>query len=55
MPEFKSCKERALALRAKLDRPLRVCGMVRNEGEPGGGPFVIREKDGSIQRAARSR
>ena len=47
MPQFKSCKERALALRAKLDRPLRVCGMVRNEGEPGGGPFIIREKDGS--------
>lgn len=47
MPEFKDCKERALALRAKLDRPLRVCGMVRNEGEPGGGPFIIREKDGS--------
>ena len=47
MPEFKDCKQRALALRAKLDRPLRVCGMVRNEGEPGGGPFIIREKDGS--------
>ncbi|MCR4910236.1 MAG: DUF4301 family protein [Bacteroidales bacterium] len=47
MPQSKSCKERALALRAKLDRPLRVCGMVRNEGEPGGGPFIIREKDGS--------
>ena len=30
-----------------LDRPLRVCGMVRNEGEPGGGPFIIREKDGT--------
>lgn len=30
-----------------LGRPIRVCGMVRNEGEPGGGPFVIREKDGS--------
>ena len=26
-------------LRRILDRPLRVCGMVRNEGEPGGGPF----------------
>lgn len=26
-------------LRRVLDRPLRVCGMVRNEGEPGGGPF----------------
>lgn len=26
---------------AHLDRPLRVCGMVRNEGEPGGGPFWV--------------
>ena len=26
---------------AKLDRPLRVCGMVRNTGEPGGGPFWV--------------
>lgn len=34
-------------LRAKLNRPIRVCGMVRNEGEPGGGPFIIREADGS--------
>lgn len=31
----------------KLNRPIRVCGMVRNEGEPGGGPFVVREPDGS--------
>jgi len=30
-----------------LNRPIRVCGMVKNQGEPGGGPFVIREKDGS--------
>jgi len=30
-----------------LDRPLRICGMVRNEGEPGGGPFWIEEKDGT--------
>lgn len=34
-------------VRAKLDRPVRVCGMVKNQGEPGGGPFVIREADGS--------
>lgn len=47
IPEQKNCKERALALREKLDRPIRVCGMVKNEGEPGGGPFIIREKDGS--------
>lgn len=31
----------------KLHRPIRVCGMVRNSGEPGGGPFIIREPDGS--------
>ncbi len=31
-----------------LDRPLRICGMVRNEGEPGGGPFWVRGKDGSL-------
>ena len=47
MPEAHDCKARALALRAKLDRPVRVCGMVRNLGEPGGGPFIIRGKDGS--------
>ena len=29
-------------LHAKLNRPLRVCGMVKNEGEPGGGPFWVR-------------
>lgn len=38
---------RKAVLKAKLDRPVRVCGMVRNEGEPGGGPFIIREPDGS--------
>lgn len=31
----------------KFDRPLRVCGMVRNQGEPGGGPFITRNPDGS--------
>jgi len=31
-----------------LQRPLRVCGMVRNEGEPGGGPFLVKDKDGNI-------
>ena len=29
----------------KLDRPIRVCGMVKNEGEPGGGPFWVRKSD----------
>ena len=39
--------ERAAVLRCKLDRPIRVCGMVRNLGEPGGGPFVVKGADGS--------
>lgn len=30
-----------------LNRPLRICGMVRNEGEPGGGPFWVFEPDGA--------
>ena len=34
--------------RAKLNRPIRVCGVVKNTGEPGGGPFLVREADGSI-------
>ena len=31
-----------------LDRPIRVCGMVKNEGEPGGGPFWVEGDDGSL-------
>lgn len=34
-------------LLAKFNRPLRVCGMVVNEGEPGGGPFIAINPDGS--------
>lgn len=34
-------------LHAKLNRPVRVCGMVRNEGEPGGGPYIVYDADGS--------
>ena len=33
----------------KLNRPIRVCGMVKNVGEPGGGPFWARSADGSTQ------
>lgn len=40
-------KELAGYLKSKFDRPLRVCGMVRNEGEPGGGPFIAFNRDGS--------
>jgi len=34
-------------LKEKLNRPIRVCGMVRNLGEPGGGPFIVFDADGS--------
>lgn len=33
-------------LRGLLNRPIRVCGMVRNEGEPGGGPYIVRDDSG---------
>jgi len=39
--------ELALYLKSKLNRPIRVCGMVRNEGEPGGGPFWAYNQDGT--------
>ncbi len=48
-PKMKHLEDADLVLyiRHKLDRPLRVCGMVRNEGEPGGGPFLAVGTDGS--------
>lgn len=32
----------------KLNRPIRICGMVKNEGEPGGGPFWVKDNEGTI-------
>jgi hypothetical protein len=32
----------------KLNRPIRICGMVKNEGEPGGGPFWVKDERGQI-------
>ena len=40
--------ERINVLRTKLNRPMRVCGMVKNVGEPGGGPFLAFNADGSV-------
>lgn len=37
-------KGRKEYLKEILDRPIRVCGMVKNEGEPGGGPFWVEEE-----------
>ncbi len=33
---------------SSMNRPIRVCGMVRNEGEPGGGPFYVRSESGEV-------
>lgn len=35
-------------LKDKINRPIRICGMVKNEGEPGGGPFWVKDKTGHI-------
>jgi hypothetical protein len=40
-------EEKAVFCRAKLDRPTRVCAMVKNEGQAGGGPFMLEEKNGA--------
>lgn len=48
-PAAREMDDKALAdwLLKKFTRPLRVCGMVRNEGEPGGGPYIAYNPDGS--------
>ncbi|MFY0713367.1 DUF4301 family protein [Seonamhaeicola sp. NFXS20] len=45
--EFSSEKKRTY-LREKFNRPIRVCGMVKNEGQPGGGPFWVKEETGNV-------
>lgn len=42
-----SVHEKTVILKSKLHRPIRVCGMVKNEGEPGGGPFWVMDSDGN--------
>jgi hypothetical protein len=41
-------KQLAEWLHSKLNRPIRVCGMVKNVGEPGGGPFLAYNSDGTV-------
>lgn len=41
-----SLREKVAYWHQKLNRPIRVCGMVRNEGEPGGGPYWVKNKAG---------
>lgn len=49
-PHFESLsmEKKSQYLMEKLNRPIRVCGMVKNEGEPGGGPFWVIDKIGGI-------
>lgn len=49
-PDIKNLEdaELVLYLKNKLNRPMRVCGMVKNVGEPGGGPFLAYNPDGTI-------
>ena len=49
-PEVKNLEDAELViyLKKKLNRPMRVCGMVKNVGEPGGGPFLAYNSDGTI-------
>lgn len=41
-------KNQISKLKELLNKPIRVCGMVKDEGEPGGGPFWVRESDGNV-------
>ncbi|MFV8268703.1 DUF4301 family protein [Flavobacterium sp. GT2N3] len=43
-----SFENKIIEIKAILNRPIRVCGMVKNEGEAGGGPFWVKDKKGSI-------
>ena len=46
--DAKGRKTDADYLRSKLNRPMRVCGVVKNVGEPGGGPFLTYNQDGTV-------
>lgn len=49
-PDIKTLKGDVLIayLKKKFNRPMRVCGMVQNVGEPGGGPFMAYNTDGTV-------
>jgi hypothetical protein len=49
-PDMKYLEDAALVLylKGKFQRPIRVCGMVKNIGEPGGGPFFAVNRDGTV-------
>lgn len=45
--ELFSAENKLQHLKKLLNRPMRVCGMVKNEGEPGGGPFWVLDRKGN--------
>lgn len=45
---FTDVEQKIAFFKKKLNRPLRVCGMVRINGEPGGGPFLAINSDNTI-------
>lgn len=49
-PDLENLDTDSLAqwLKSKFNRPIRVCGMVKNVGEPGGGPFLAYNPDGTV-------
>lgn len=49
-PDIKHLEDTDLViyLKNKLNRPMRVCGVVKNVGEPGGGPFLTYNQDGTV-------
>ena len=46
--EDASNDDKVKSLISLLNRPIRICGMVKNEGEPGGGPFFIENHQGQV-------
>jgi hypothetical protein len=46
--ELRSVEDKRAFVVDALDRPLRTCGVVRNEGEPGGAPFWVVGADGQV-------
>ncbi|WP_421824099.1 DUF4301 family protein [Flagellimonas oceanensis] len=43
-----SVGEQKALIKDRINRPIRICGMVKNEGEPGGGPFWVKDSGGNI-------
>ncbi len=50
VPEHLSSEEKRTCYFDLLNRPIRVCGMVKNQGEPGGGPFWVKNASGAATR-----